>query len=61
VPAWCDRILWKTRDKEALVRQASYSHACVLLSDHMPVYAEFAVQVQVVSPERELQVDESYY
>ena len=58
IPAWCDRILYRTKE---FIRQISYSNVYILLSDHMPVYSEFQVEVQIVSSERELQVNAFQY
>lgn len=43
-PAWCDRVLWRTRDA-GHVGTVSYSRGELLLSDHKPVCAELSVKV----------------
>ncbi len=53
-PAWCDRVLWRVLHEGDSVQQQHYS--CVsslLLSDHLPVAACFAVRVQVPDFNRE--------
>lgn len=50
-PAWCDRILYKTRPKQIKnvtleLEQTSYkSHPTYMLSDHRPVSSEFMIKV----------------
>lgn len=48
-PAWCDRILYKTRNKimkNCHVEQISYkSHPSYAISDHKPVSSEFKLSV----------------
>ncbi|XP_078599856.1 inositol polyphosphate 5-phosphatase K-like [Branchiostoma floridae x Branchiostoma japonicum] len=48
-PAWCDRILWRTRPgTEVFVRQHSYtSLSHVKQSDHSPVTSMFSIQVDL--------------
>ena len=43
-PAWCDRVLWRTRDEDH-VAAVMYSRAELMLSDHKPVCAELSVKV----------------
>lgn len=43
-PAWCDRVLWRTKDA-GHVTCVRYSRADLLLSDHKPVCAELSVKV----------------
>ncbi|KAK9145156.1 hypothetical protein Sjap_005059 [Stephania japonica] len=42
-PAWCDRILWFGKG----VKQLSYKHTNIRLSDHRPVSSNFLVEVEV--------------
>lgn len=44
-PAWCDRILWRSRVPDR-VKQISYRRYEVDLSDHRPVSAAFEVVVK---------------
>lgn len=45
-PAWCDRVLWRTRrSADACLQLRSYGTKNLLMSDHMPVGAEFLVTV----------------
>lgn len=47
-PAWCDRVLWRTRKPlERHVRLESYGTVNLLMSDHMPVGARFAVTISI--------------
>ena len=50
-PAWCDRILWKS--KSAQVNQQSYGRAELLPSDHKPVFSLFSAVVRVVNLPKE--------
>ena len=44
-PAWCDRILYYSKD-EATIRNMSYlCHPEMIISDHKPVSATFELQV----------------
>ncbi|KAF6135371.1 hypothetical protein GIB67_027245 [Kingdonia uniflora] len=43
-PAWCDRILWLGQG----IKQMSYNHAEIRLSDHRPVSSIFLVEVEIV-------------
>jgi len=56
VPAWCDRVLWKTRDESRsnMIQQCSYfSCAEFLASDHKPVGAEFVLPfVELFKPKK---------
>ncbi|CAM9462327.1 unnamed protein product [Phaeothamnion confervicola] len=47
-PAWCDRVLWSSREDPGHVRLESYCRAELLLSDHKPVAAAATVQVRLV-------------
>jgi synaptojanin len=49
VPAWTDRVLWKTSSR---VRQLLYARNEILFSDHRPVKALFEVFVQIVDKEK---------
>eukprot|EP00727_Mastigamoeba_balamuthi_P006660 m51a1_g2614 putative type ii inositol -trisphosphate 5-phosphatase-like (1072) ;mRNA; r:512229-517451 len=49
-PAWCDRILWRSSDAEA-VGNISYSRHEILSSDHRPVSAIFLIKVKSIIPE----------
>lgn len=53
VPSWCDRILYKTEDKESKFihcEQLSYNHIPEFdQSDHKPVYSLFQVKVRNTS------------
>jgi phosphatidylinositol-bisphosphatase len=48
IPAWCDRVLWKSSDK---VLNLSYRRHELLQSDHRPVSALFQVPVKAVVKE----------
>lgn len=50
-PAWCDRILWKSKGNE--VNQLLYGRAELLPSDHKPVFALFTCVVRVVDLPKE--------
>ncbi|KAF8905753.1 Endonuclease/exonuclease/phosphatase [Gymnopilus junonius] len=50
-PAWCDRVLWRTR-VATRVRQVSYRRYEVNVSDHRPVSAAFEVRVKNFDRER---------
>eukprot|EP01120_Amphizonella_sp_Union-15-10_P001255 TRINITY_DN11309_c0_g1_i1.p1 TRINITY_DN11309_c0_g1~~TRINITY_DN11309_c0_g1_i1.p1 ORF type:complete len:430 (+),score=83.95 TRINITY_DN11309_c0_g1_i1:84-1373(+) len=46
-PAWCDRILWKSVNKNS-IRQHEYGGSYTIMSsDHRPVFATFSVDVDV--------------
>ncbi|KAH7881837.1 hypothetical protein F5I97DRAFT_1932266 [Phlebopus sp. FC_14] len=47
VPAWCDRILWRSRDPERVV-QLNYRRYEANVSDHRPISAGFVVTVKSV-------------
>lgn len=49
VPAWTDRILWKSSNR---VRQLLYTRNEILFSDHRPVKGLFEVFVQLVDKEK---------
>jgi phosphatidylinositol-bisphosphatase len=48
-PAWCDRILWRTMNKES-VKLSLYATAPMNISDHKPVMAWFDCGVRKVVP-----------
>ncbi|VDP24624.1 unnamed protein product [Heligmosomoides polygyrus] len=53
VPAWCDRILWWTRDPETELKVRSYeSVERILVSDHKPVRALFVLSVRTIDQEK---------
>jgi phosphatidylinositol-bisphosphatase len=56
-PAWCDRILWCSKDDDIPLRQVVYSavnkYTC---SDHKPVRGVFRAMARVIVPEKERQV-----
>lgn len=47
VPAWCDRVLWRSRDPER-VKLLHYRRYEANVSDHRPVSAAFAMTVKSV-------------
>ncbi|KAF8128132.1 Endonuclease/exonuclease/phosphatase [Boletus edulis] len=60
VPAWCDRVLWRSRD-EGRVTLMDYRRWEVNVSDHRPVSASFRVTVKKLvgeAKERERRVVE---
>ena len=47
-PAWCDRVLWRIRrGADACLQLRSYGTKNLLMSDHMPVGAEFSVTIML--------------
>ncbi|KAH0839417.1 Endonuclease/exonuclease/phosphatase [Lanmaoa asiatica] len=63
VPAWCDRVLWRSRD-EGRVALMEYRRWEVNVSDHRPVSAAFRVTVKRVvgeARERERRVMEGWW
>lgn len=50
VPAWCDRVLWRSRDEER-VELMQYRRWEANVSDHRPVSAAFRVTVKRVVEE----------
>lgn len=44
-PAWCDRILWRGKG----LKNISYTRGHLRLSDHRPVNATFAVDIEVLA------------
>jgi hypothetical protein len=49
-PAWCDRVLWRTRDPSR-VRQLHYQRYEANVSDHRPISAAFTITVKSVKHE----------
>uniref|UniRef100_A0A1I7XF41 IPPc domain-containing protein n=1 Tax=Heterorhabditis bacteriophora TaxID=37862 RepID=A0A1I7XF41_HETBA len=48
-PAWCDRVLWWTRDRDTHVLQSRYeSIEQISISDHKPVRANFQVNLRSI-------------
>jgi hypothetical protein len=54
-PAWCDRILYRGRDR-ARVRQLDYRRHEVRVSDHRPVTGLFRMTVKTISPRKRAMV-----
>lgn len=53
-PAWCDRILYKTKNKKFLsVKQMNYFRSELLPSDHKPVGSFFDCTLRVIINEKE--------
>ncbi|CAM9113698.1 unnamed protein product [Ectocarpus sp. 13 AM-2016] len=46
-PAWCDRVLWRTRDV-GHVTSVRYARGDLVLSDHKPVCAELSVKIRLI-------------
>ncbi|KAF8629469.1 hypothetical protein AX15_003431 [Amanita polypyramis BW_CC] len=55
LPAWCDRVLWRTRDGSR-VQQLHYQRYEANVSDHRPVSAAFGVTVKTIVHDRRGQV-----
>ena len=54
VPAWCDRILYKIKNKKFLgVKQLNYFRSELLPSDHKPVGSYFECRLRVIIKEKE--------
>lgn len=49
IPAWCDRVLWKSADK---ITNLSYRRHELLQSDHRPVSALFQVPIKSIVKEK---------
>jgi hypothetical protein len=47
IPAWCDRVLWRTRDPSR-VQQLSYQRWEANVSDHRPISAGIKISVKSV-------------
>ena len=53
-PAWCDRILYKIKNKKFLnVKQINYFRSDLLPSDHKPVGSYFECKLRVIINEKE--------
>ncbi|CAM9192473.1 unnamed protein product [Discosporangium mesarthrocarpum] len=50
-PAWCDRILWYSRDK-GHVQLQRYDSARLCLSDHRPVNATLSIKIRQIGREQ---------
>ena len=50
VPAWCDRVLWRSREPSR-VHQLHYRRWEPNVSDHRPVSAAFGIEVKSISPD----------
>ncbi|KAK5969127.1 hypothetical protein GCK32_006918 [Trichostrongylus colubriformis] len=58
VPAWCDRILWWTRDPDTSLKVSHYESVdWIIISDHKPVRAAFKLGVRKIDQEK---ADELY-
>ncbi|KAI6202971.1 IPPc domain-containing protein [Aphelenchoides besseyi] len=59
VPAWCDRILYWTRDKNVRVKQCTYN-SCpeVVFSDHKPVVSFFSLNVKKIDKQKRATVQD---
>ncbi|TVY35270.1 putative inositol polyphosphate 5-phosphatase [Lachnellula subtilissima] len=51
-PAWCDRILYRGRDR---VEQQNYERHDLRASDHRPVTGEFRMIIKTISPQKRAQ------
>ena len=59
VPAWCDRILYWTKDRNVKVSQSEYtSIEKVMFSDHKPVRAVFKLATRIVDNKKKSKVYE---
>ena len=47
LPAWCDRVLWRTRDASR-VHQLHYRRYEANVSDHRPISAAFRVTIKTI-------------
>jgi len=54
MPAWCDRILWKAREKHRVEQYSYKSTSDVVNSDHKPVTGSFAVMIPVPNLKNEV-------
>lgn len=50
LPAWCDRVLWRSREPER-VKQLHYRRWEPNVSDHRPISAAFTITVKSVTNE----------
>lgn len=55
VPAWCDRILWRSREPSR-VQQLHYRRYEANVSDHRPISGAFAMTTKSITPEFRAQV-----
>lgn len=53
VPAWCDRVLWRTLNGSESVQQTSYRRGVMNMSDHKPVCATFNCDMHLSIPDKE--------
>jgi hypothetical protein len=51
IPAWCDRILWRTLD-HSRVKQTQYRRWEANISDHRPISGAFELTVKSISHEK---------
>lgn len=51
VPAWCDRVLWRSREPSR-VEQLHYRRYEANVSDHRPISSAFRMTVKSIAPER---------
>uniref|UniRef100_A0AC34EZC5 Inositol polyphosphate-related phosphatase domain-containing protein n=1 Tax=Panagrolaimus sp. ES5 TaxID=591445 RepID=A0AC34EZC5_9BILA len=59
IPAWCDRILYWTKDKKIKISQNEYSSVeKVVFSDHKPVRASFVLGSKIVNEQKKAKVYE---
>jgi len=54
-PAWCDRVLWRSKENN-MIKNIAYRRGELSLSDHKPVAAQFLVRIKVVSQEKRHEV-----
>ncbi|CAD5206506.1 unnamed protein product [Bursaphelenchus okinawaensis] len=53
VPAWCDRVLYWTKDKTVKLKQVTYeSREAVVFSDHKPVCSNFQAEIKKVDKKK---------
>ncbi len=57
-PAWCDRILWKSRQPDRISQKRYASHMELLTSDHKPVSAIFFVDLSFVNKDKKRKVQD---
>jgi hypothetical protein len=55
IPAWCDRVLWRSREPDR-VASLSYRRYESTVSDHRPISAAFRVTVKKVDQEKRAKV-----
>lgn len=57
IPAWCDRILWRTSDPASTAVQAlQYRSWPATPSDHKPITGLFSVRIKKMQPDKRLKV-----